>query len=146
MTDCNIFIYHSKVLDGLKVGNEALKKANDMFSIDEIEQILEDSAEAAAKQDEINAMLSGQLSAADEDDVLKELDQLIQEDESAEAEKKAEQLPEVPGEELPGSSSSRLIIDGMTISGKMHLFRPSKQKKSFGQMRYFSQPHSASSF
>ena len=38
-----------QVLDGLKVGNEALKKANDMFSIDEIERIMDDTAEAAEK-------------------------------------------------------------------------------------------------
>ena len=48
-----------KVLDGLKSGNEALKKANEMFSIEEIEQIMEDSAEAIAKQKEIDDLLSG---------------------------------------------------------------------------------------
>ena len=97
-------------MDGLKVGNEALKKANDMFSIDEIEQILEDSAEAAAKQDEINDLLSGQLSPADEDDVLKELDQLIQEDDERETEKtgkKVPEMPEVPDEELPGKGKAK---------------------------------------
>jgi charged multivesicular body protein 6 len=49
------------VLDGLKLGNDALKKANEMFSIDEIEQIMEDTAEAIAKQKEIDDLLSGQL-------------------------------------------------------------------------------------
>ena len=38
-----------QVLDGLKEGNEALKKANEMFSIEEIEQIMDDTAEAAEK-------------------------------------------------------------------------------------------------
>ena len=38
-----------QVLDGLKVGNEALKKANEMFSIEEIERIMDDTAEAAEK-------------------------------------------------------------------------------------------------
>ena len=38
-----------QVLDGLKEGNEALKKANEMFSIDDIEQIMDDTAEAAEK-------------------------------------------------------------------------------------------------
>ena len=38
-----------QVLNGLKEGNEALKKANEMFSIDEIEQIMDDTAEAAEK-------------------------------------------------------------------------------------------------
>ena len=38
-----------QVIDGLKMGNESLKKANEMFSIDEIEQIMDDTAEAIAK-------------------------------------------------------------------------------------------------
>ena len=80
----------SKVLDGLKVGNEALKKANEMFSIDEIEQIMDDTAEAIEKQKEIDALLSGQLSQEDEDDVLKELDDLLATEENL------EDLPEVP--------------------------------------------------
>jgi len=82
-----------QVLDGLKVGNEALKKANEMFSIEEIEQIMDDTAEAIEKQKEIDALLSGQLSQEDEDDVLKELDDLLATEENL------EDLPEVPSTE-----------------------------------------------
>ena len=84
-------------MDGLKVGNEALKKANEMFSIEEIEQIMEDTAEAIEKQQEIDALLSGQLSSEDENEVLEELDQLC----NLEAEEEnvtAQQLPDVPTE------------------------------------------------
>merc|ERR1712029_12923 len=87
-----------QVLDGLQVGNEALKKANAMFSIEEIEQIMEDTAEAIEKQQEIDALLSGQLSAEDEDEVLEELDQLC----NLEAEEEnvtPQQLPDVPTED-----------------------------------------------
>lgn len=49
-----------RVLDGLKVGNEALKAANAMFSIEEIEQIMDDTEDAVEKQKEIDAMLTGQ--------------------------------------------------------------------------------------
>ena len=49
------------MLDGLKVGNEALKKANEMFSIGEIEQIMDDTSEAVEKQNEISAILSGMM-------------------------------------------------------------------------------------
>jgi len=82
-----------QVLDGLKVGNEALKKANEMFSIGEIEQIMDDTSEAVEKQNEISAILSGQLSQEDEDDVLKELDDLIGSEENI------SELPEVPTNE-----------------------------------------------
>ena len=86
-------------MDGLQVGNEALKKANAMFSIEEIEQIMGDTAEAIEKQQEIDALLSGQLSTEDEDEVLEELDQLC----NLEAEDSSEnvtpqQLPDVPTE------------------------------------------------
>lgn len=93
-------------MDGLQVGNEALKKANAMFSIEEIEQIMGDTAEAIEKQQEIDALLSGQLSTEDEDEVLEELDQLC----NLEAEDSSEnvtpqQLPDVPTED-PSLSSS----------------------------------------
>lgn len=84
-------IFFLQVLDGLKSGNEALKKANEMFSIEEIEQIMEDTAEAIDKQKEIDALLSGQLTDQDEDEVQAELDQLI---ESAEEDPVV--LPDVP--------------------------------------------------
>merc|ERR1712083_450139 len=76
-TDGQLNNLETLVLDGLKNGNEALKKANEMFSIEEIEQIMDDTAEAAEKQREIEAILSGQLTEDEEDDVLKELDELI---------------------------------------------------------------------
>ena len=50
-----------QVIDGLKEGNVALEKANAMFSIDEIEDILADTQEASEKQREITDLLSGQL-------------------------------------------------------------------------------------
>ena len=86
-----------RVLDGLKEGNEALKKANDMFSIEEIEAIMEDTAEAAEKQREITVLISGNLTSEDEDEVLRELDRLVNEDEVEEV-----QLPDVPEDALPG--------------------------------------------
>merc|ERR1712141_852044 len=82
-----------QIVDGLKVGNEALKKANEMFSIEEIEQIMDDTAEAIEKQKQIDDLLSGQLTQEDEDDVLKELDDLVAADENI------SELPEVPSTE-----------------------------------------------
>jgi charged multivesicular body protein 6 len=84
-----------QVLDELKEGNEALKKANEMFSIEEIEQIMDDTAEAAEKQREIEAILSGQLTEDEEDDVLKELDELIG-NAPMENEESYEEIPELP--------------------------------------------------
>jgi charged multivesicular body protein 6 len=70
-----------------------------MFSIEEIESIMDDTREAMEKQREIDALLSGQLTSDEEHDVLRELDQLV-----AAAEEEGElRLPDAPNEELPGN-------------------------------------------
>ena len=98
-----------QVLDGLKNGNEALKKANEMFSIEEIEQIMDDTAEAAEKQREIEAILSGQLTDDEEDDVLKELDELIGDVpmKNEESHEEIPELPSVPSDKLPEKKVER---------------------------------------
>ena len=97
-----------QVLDGLKVGNDALKKANEMFSIEEIEQIMDDTAEAAEKQREIDSILSGQLTQDEEDDVLKELDELIKaEGDRSSVQNEIPALPNVPTDKLPSKAETR---------------------------------------
>ena len=94
-----------QVLDGLKEGNAALKKANEMFSIDEIEQIMDDTAEAIEKQREIESILSGQLTEEEEEDVLKELEDLA-EDEESKVSDKVPELPNVPTDNLESTETS----------------------------------------
>lgn len=77
-----------QVINGLKEGNEALKKANEVFSIEEVENIMLDTQEAVEKQQEINDLISGSLTQEDEDDVLAELDALTED--------MGVQLPSVP--------------------------------------------------
>ena len=107
-----------QVVNGLKTGNEALKKANEMLSITEIEQIMDDTAEAIEKQKEIDLLISGQLSAQDEDDVLAELDELVAaEANEAEVEKDIT-LPEVPTEE-PASTENPVVKEKKTQKQKV---------------------------
>ncbi len=103
------------MLDGLKSGNAALKKANEMFSIEEIEQIMDDTAEAVEKQREIEALISGQLSPHDEHEAEEELKALLQLEEEGEEEATAAaggefKLPEVPSHELPGEEKKILVL------------------------------------
>lgn len=84
----------TKVIDGLKVGNEALKKLQEILSIDEIEKVMDETREGIEKQEEINTLLSGALSDEDEGAVEAELDALI-------AQEAEEETPEVPAEEVP---------------------------------------------
>jgi len=97
-----------QVIDGLKQGNEALKKANEVFSIDEIENIMFDTQESIDKQREIDDLISGSLTQEDEEDVQAEFDALMaleQEDVELPAVPTAEpvdqdvQLPDVPQDE-----------------------------------------------
>lgn len=97
-----------QVIEGLKVGNQALKKIHEVLTIENVEQILDETQEAIEKQREIDAVLSGTLTDEDEDAVLQELDDLIKESlpavpadkiqQGVEAEENEEELalPEVP--------------------------------------------------
>lgn len=66
-----------KVVDGLKLGNEALKKLHAVLSIDEIEKVMDETREGVEKQQEIDELLSGALTDQEEVDVEAELDALI---------------------------------------------------------------------
>lgn len=62
------------VVEGLKVGTEALKQLNSLMNVDDIQQMMEDNAEAAEKQREISAILQQSSERYDEQDLLKELE------------------------------------------------------------------------
>lgn len=89
-----------QVLDGLKVGNEALKKIHEILTIDEVERIMDETREGVEKQQEIDAILaSGVLSQDDEDSVAAELEELVASTLPAIDEDIDEKLPEVPTDE-----------------------------------------------
>lgn len=97
-----------KVIDGLKVGNTALKKLHDVLSIEDIEKVMDETQEGVEKQNEINEILMGTLTDKDEAAVEAELDELLKLDvketnlETPKITQTPEevQLPDVP-EELP---------------------------------------------
>lgn len=89
-----------QVLDGLQVGNEALKKIHEVLTIDEVERIMDETREGIEKQQEIDALIStGALSTEDEDAVAAELEELVASTLPAIDEDIDEKLPEVPTEE-----------------------------------------------
>lgn len=114
-----------KVLDGLKVGNEALKKVHEVLTIDEVERILDETKEGVEKQREIDAVINqytdSALTEEDEADVLAELDQLIGAEDKVGTEEAATSnpidLPEVPSDALPAADEEEIAE------------RPAKQKK-----------------
>lgn len=91
-----------QVIDGLQVGNEALKKIHEVLTIDEVERIMDETREGIEKQQEIDALIAtGALSAEDEDAVAAELEELVASTLPAIDEDIDDklQLPDVPSEE-----------------------------------------------
>nr|XP_011416107.2 charged multivesicular body protein 6-A [Crassostrea gigas] len=80
----------TQVVQGLKVGNDSLKKLHEILSLEDVEKIMDETRESIDYQREIDELLSGGLTAQDEDDVLAELEEIVKVD-----------LPEVPQDELP---------------------------------------------
>jgi len=87
-----------KVVDSLKVGNEALKEVNKLLSIEDIETILDETKEASEKQEEISALLCGFVAETGltEEELEGELDALLAE----ESEDVAAKMPDVPQEAM----------------------------------------------
>ena len=119
--DIEFATVQKQVIDGLKDGNIALEKANAVFSIDEIEDILADTQEAVDKQREIDALLSGQLTEEDESAVVEELDKLLMADlepviadlptvPSDKVETIEDQLPEVPTTEPKSKTRTPVAV------------------------------------
>lgn len=97
-----------KVVDGLKTGNEALKKLHDILSIDEIEKVMDETREGIEKQKELDDLLSGSLTEEDETEVEAELDALLADEIKETAPEITDEvtLPEVPTE-LPEKRKER---------------------------------------
>jgi charged multivesicular body protein 6 len=97
-----------QVLDGLQVGNEALKKIHEVLTIDEVERIMDETREGIEKQQEIDAIIAtGALSQEDEDSVAAELEELVASTLPAIDEDIDDKLPEVPTEEPEAEKKKR---------------------------------------
>ncbi|XP_031698706.1 charged multivesicular body protein 6 [Anarrhichthys ocellatus] len=82
----------TKVIQGLKAGNECLKKMHEVMSVEEVERIMDETQDAIEYQRQIDDMLAGSFTQEDEDAVLAELEAITQGD---------VELPEVPEDQLP---------------------------------------------
>lgn len=91
-----------QVLDGLKVGNDSLKKMHELLSVEDVEKILDETREGIEKQKEIDELLGEGFTDEDEEAISAELDAILEESlPEAPVEAKGEELslPEVPVEE-----------------------------------------------
>lgn len=73
------------VLERLKQGNEALRRAQSGYSIEDVQSVLSDLEEAKEREEEVNAMLSERLTEEDDAAAEAELEALEAEEEAAKA-------------------------------------------------------------
>ncbi|KAI9275528.1 Snf7 family [Phascolomyces articulosus] len=104
-------VVEKQVLDGLKNGNSVLKEIQKEMSLEAVEKLMDDTADAIAYQNEIDELLSGQITSEDEEEILRELESLQQEELEA-------QLPEVPDKEIPGAAKEEQLPEVPTHTPK----------------------------
>lgn len=95
-TSIEFALVSADVLRGLEQGNKVLKELNAEMSLSRVEQIMDESAEGIAHQEQVSAMLSERMTEVDEDEIQRELEAL-----EAEAAPKLPTLPQVPNKALP---------------------------------------------
>ncbi|KPJ08805.1 Charged multivesicular body protein 6 [Papilio machaon] len=98
-----------QVLEGLKTGNDALKKVHDILNIDEIEKIMDETREGIEKQREIDEMISGQLTSEDDEAIEAELESILD---------VADQLPDVPEDILPEAKAEDIPARPQRVKNK----------------------------
>ncbi|KAL4632674.1 hypothetical protein ACB092_04G068000 [Castanea dentata] len=89
LADIELASKQKAVFDSLKSGNNAIKAIQSEINLEDVQKLMDDTDEARAYQDEINAILGEKLSAEDEEEIIAEFENL-------ESQITVQDLPNVP--------------------------------------------------
>ena len=95
-----------QVVEGLKQGNEALRRLNALMPVDEVRAVLEETEEHQQRVDELNRMLAESLDPVAEEEALKELGEIAAE--VAATDPRLRELPTAPQHpiQVPASAAA----------------------------------------
>ncbi|KAJ3252481.1 hypothetical protein HK103_001550 [Boothiomyces macroporosus] len=113
------------ILNRLQLGNTVLEQIHQEMSIEKVEKIMDDTADAIQYQNEIQEIISKELNEEDEEEIMAELDRLIEE-EALEGQQEIKILPNVP----KGDKVEQILEDDKQAQVEALPKVPVKQKQN----------------
>ncbi|XP_008227419.1 PREDICTED: vacuolar protein sorting-associated protein 20 homolog 2 [Prunus mume] len=108
LLDIELTSKQQAVFESLKAGNNAIKAIQSEINLEDVQKLMDDTDEAKAYQDEMNAILGEKLSAEDEEDILAEFENL-------EAQITVQDLPKVPASVVSPQEDEKLDLPDVPI-------------------------------